>query len=314
MFNQEKQKSAGRIRVDQFEKQVTFNLAQFLQGGLKISTITCIDYTGSNGAYNRSTSLHYLPDEGRMAGGRYKNLYQQALEGIFSILTNYSEDGQIMVYGFGAKPLSKKLSETLKKGETSHFFPCSGSFDKTSGLGVDGVLKLYKNGLKSVEMSGPTRFTPLLREVIGYVSADSDINPNNYTVLAILTDGAPEDMEQTKQLLIREANRLPLSVIFIGIGDEDFRELEEVNRLFDSRSAIEETFDICMRRDGVRFLRFGGSQSLRGAQARMRGKRREGLVSEAQLLEFLPQQILGYYRMIRKAPNEPLRVYARDIL
>jgi hypothetical protein len=50
----------------------------------------------------------------------------------------------------------------------------------------------------------------------------------SYSILLILTDGEIHDMEQTKDLLVR-ASQLPLSVIIIGVGNEDFESMIELD-------------------------------------------------------------------------------------
>jgi hypothetical protein len=42
-----------------------------------------------------------------------------------------------------------------------------------------------------------------------------------YIILLILTDGAINDMEETKKVIV-EAAWNPMSIIVVGIGDENF--------------------------------------------------------------------------------------------
>ncbi len=44
----------------------------------------------------------------------------------------------------------------------------------------------------------------------------------------ILTDGEISDMDVTKDLIVR-ASRLPLSIIIIGVGNEDFINMQELD-------------------------------------------------------------------------------------
>ena len=48
---------------------------------------------------------------------------------------------------------------------------------------------------------------------------------NKYLVLLILTDGAIHDMEDSIRSLVG-ASQLPLSVLFIGVGNDDFSSME----------------------------------------------------------------------------------------
>ena len=49
-----------------------------------------------------------------------------------------------------------------------------------------------------------------------------------YQVLLILTDGTIHDMPRTKELLV-ELSNLPCSVIIVGLGDDDFSSMEELD-------------------------------------------------------------------------------------
>ena len=48
---------------------------------------------------------------------------------------------------------------------------------------------------------------------------------NKYLVLLILTDGAIHDMEDSIRSLVG-ASQLPLSVLIIGVGNDDFSSME----------------------------------------------------------------------------------------
>lgn len=42
-----------------------------------------------------------------------------------------------------------------------------------------------------------------------------------YNMLLIITDGEIHDMEETKRIIV-EASNLPLSIIIVGVGNEEF--------------------------------------------------------------------------------------------
>jgi hypothetical protein len=60
MFSRKHNKSAGKIRVNTFHKSRLYEFTDYLRGGLNISMIASIDFTGSNGDPKSSSSLHYL--------------------------------------------------------------------------------------------------------------------------------------------------------------------------------------------------------------------------------------------------------------
>ena len=53
-------------------------------------------------------------------------------------------------------------------------------------------------------------------------------DPSNYFVLLIITDGLITDFEETKAL-IRNISTLPISIIIVGVGSEDFSEMEDLD-------------------------------------------------------------------------------------
>jgi hypothetical protein len=60
LYSLKHKKSAGKIRVDLIQKSRLYQFTDYLRGGLNISTITSIDFTGSNGDPKTPSSLHYI--------------------------------------------------------------------------------------------------------------------------------------------------------------------------------------------------------------------------------------------------------------
>lgn len=166
MWNRHKEKSAGQIRVESFHSKIQHTFLDYIRGGLNLSVITCIDFTGSNGIPTSPQSLHYR-------SGATLNQYQKAITSVCSILLNYDYDKQIQVFGFGGKPNFTDVHGNRLFNGTSHFFPCSGDMSNTSGLGVEGVFQLYNKAISNVELSGPTYFAPLLENVTNFTELNA---------------------------------------------------------------------------------------------------------------------------------------------
>jgi Copine len=164
MYSLKHKKRAGLIRVDQFTKKKLFDFTDYLRGGLRISTITCIDFTGSNGDPSHPSSLHYI-------NPTQPNQYQQAITSVCSILLNYDFDKNVPVYGFGAKVRFPNFPQ-----EESHFFPCSGDWKNCAGNGVSGIFDLYNHALVNLTLWGPTNFYPMIKEVCSFTRASSKLN------------------------------------------------------------------------------------------------------------------------------------------
>lgn len=140
MYSIKHKKSAGQIRIEFFNKSRLFEFSDYLRGGLNISMITCIDFTGSNGDPKSPSSLHYM-------NPHQPNEYQQAITSICSILMNYDWDKTVPVYGFGAKVRFPGFPS-----DELHFFPCSGDWNNCAGKGVSGVFDLYNHALMNLTL------------------------------------------------------------------------------------------------------------------------------------------------------------------
>ncbi len=56
----------------------------------------------------------------------------------------------------------------------------------------------------------------------------SETQAKKYSILLILTDGEIHDMKETKDLFV-EASHMPLSVVIVGVGNEDFHLMKELD-------------------------------------------------------------------------------------
>ena len=77
--------------------------------------------------------------------------------------------------------------------------------------------------LKQVKLYGPTYFTPLLKQFKIWI--ETCPVPKLYHILLILTDGDIHDLEETVDTIV-SMSHLPLSIIIIGLGNEEFEKME----------------------------------------------------------------------------------------
>ena len=108
-----------------------------------------------------------------------------------------------------------------------------------------------------------------------------------YHILLILTDGIIYDMDETVDALV-EASFLPLSVIIIGIGNDHFREMIELDG--DDNPLISSA-GVKRMRDLVQFVPFN------------KYKYDPNKLAE-QVLEEVPRQIIEYYTMNHIEPDD----------
>jgi len=59
---------------------------------------------------------------------------------------------------------------------------------------------------------------------IDYAKYESSQDKHKYLILLILTDGDISDMQATKDEIVK-ATELPLSILIIGVGDNEFTQM-----------------------------------------------------------------------------------------
>jgi len=63
--------ASGTLIMEHFLSRTQYQFGDFLQKGLQLALVTCIDFTASNGIPSESNSLHYI--------GKGKSQYEKAL-------------------------------------------------------------------------------------------------------------------------------------------------------------------------------------------------------------------------------------------
>ena len=202
---------AGAINFDQLKVSTHYPISDYLKLGLTLALTVGVDFTGSNSICTSPSSLHY------MGGGPHRlNQYQQALLEVGLIVSDYDTDKLIPAYGFGAKPPGAKT--------TNFCFPLNMNFSDPHVASYPGLLQAYSEITPRLEFSGPTNFAPLINATAEAVQAGYALNKMTYSILLILTDGLISDFAETSAALVR-CSRLPMSVIIIGVGNEDFSQM-----------------------------------------------------------------------------------------
>ncbi|KAG2499352.1 hypothetical protein HYH03_002927 [Edaphochlamys debaryana] len=250
----------GSLQVMSFMVQQRSTFVDYLAGGLEIGFIVAVDFTASNGDPRSAGSKHFFS-----AG---PTQYEQAIMGIGHVIEHYDHDKMFPVYGFGGQ---------LGRNPTQHCFNM-GSGPESTCAGINGVLAAYRQALSTWTLSGPTLFAPVIRMAAQQARATVAARPPKYTCLLILTDGAIMDMNDTINAII-DATTLPLSILIVGIGNDNFGDM---NRLDGDKQRLSVGNRTAVR-DIVQFVEFnryaGDAQRL--AQ---------------ELLAELPGQLLEYMR------------------
>ena len=122
---------------------------------------------------------------------------------------------------------AKREQEGLEEGKPDPDAEKDLDVDHDPCNGVEGIIDAYKKTLSSVKLHGPTNFAPVIKHMARQ-AAKFNSKPTNYSILLIITDGIVTDMEDTKTAIIK-ASGLPLSIIIVGVGDEDFSQMKQLD-------------------------------------------------------------------------------------
>ncbi|MCD7457860.1 Protein BONZAI 1 [Datura stramonium] len=233
---------------------------------------TCGTTEASNGNPRLPDSLHYIDPSGR------PNAYQRGILDVGEVLQFYDTDKRFPAWGFGARPID---------GPVSHCFNLNGSSTYCEVEGIQGIMMAYMSALHNVSLAGPTLFGPVITSAAHIASQSLTNNERKYFILLIITDGVITDLQETKDALVQAAD-LPLSILIVGVGGADFKEMEILDA--DKGERLESTTGRVAVRDIVQFV------PLRDVQ--------NGDVSVVQsLLAELPSQLLEYMRFRKIQPT-----------
>ena len=210
----------------------------YIFGGCEVSLMIGIDFTKSNGPLTDPSSLHYQdPGKG--------NEYIEAIQAVGDILQYYDSDKKIPVFGFGAK-----LPPTFT--HVSHCFALNGDIFNPEVQGISEVVSVYRKASQQVHFHGPTIFSRIIQMTAECAKrAEVSQDTQRYFLLLIITDGIINDMEATVHEIV-EASRLPLSIIIVGVGNEDFTMMKELDS--DERKLVSRVSRRAMERDIVQFV------------------------------------------------------------
>lgn len=101
-------------------------------------------------------------------------------------------------------------------------------FEEDAVYGLDGVIQAYKNSLTKIIFSGPTNFSPLIEKVKNTIKANLRSESMDYFILLIITDGQISDLKHSINSIVN-ASELPLSIVIVGVGNEDFTSMNELD-------------------------------------------------------------------------------------
>ena len=262
------QNNKAKIKCN-LENNISF--VSYLRSGMNINLTIGIDFTSSNLAYKKPTSLHYLENG--------MNDYEKAIKSCGDILAYYDSDQLFPVFGFGFEALNRhELEFTNKYGKFNYPINCNVNDPNINT--IDNVLKVYREFISKIHLLGPTNFAPIINDLNDETKEDlRNGKTMNYNILMILTDGKIDDMRETIDALV-EASYLPISVIIVGIGNGNFGNMDildaDENPLYDRNHRKAD-------RDLVQFVPFNDFKN-------------DPQKLAEQVLEEIPRQVIEYYQ------------------
>ncbi|XP_028229505.1 protein BONZAI 1-like isoform X1 [Glycine soja] len=305
----------SQLFVEKFTESVQYTFLDYLAGGFELNFMVAVDFTevqhkftiaalveesgcvlftlrnhlwvpqnanplrpllsgstaASNGNPRLPDSLHYIDPSGR------PNAYQRAIVEVGEVLQLYDSDKRFPTWGFGARPID---------GPVCHCFNLNGSSHYCEVEGIQGILMAYTSALLNVSLAGPTLFGPVISTAALIASQSVANGGRKYFVLLIITDGVVTDLQETKDAIVK-ASDLPLSILIVGVGGADFKEMEVLDA--DKGERLESSYGRVASRDIVQFIPFREVQS--------------GLSVVQAFLAELPAQFLTYVRSRNIQPN-----------
>ncbi|KAK6748028.1 hypothetical protein RB195_000941 [Necator americanus] len=187
--------------------------------------------------------------------------YEVAIRAMIDICQYYNKANIFNAFGFGAIIPGQRKASPIFNLNLSH---------NGEAFGLQGVLEAYHQCVPMVQLYGPTNFAPVVLDA---------------------AKRASETLDGTRY----QASFLPLSIIIVGVGNEDFESMEELDSddsllAFEGRQAL---------RDIVQFVPL--RQFLRGPVTGVESERVMWLLAKEVLAE-VPLQLTSYMELNRISP------------
>ncbi|RWV81923.1 hypothetical protein GW17_00056617 [Ensete ventricosum] len=117
--------------------------------------------------------------------------------------------------------------------------------------GIQGIMSAYISALHNVSLAGPTLFGHVISAAALIAGQSLSNSKQKYFILLIVTE--------TKDALVK-ASDLPLSILIVGVGGADFKEMEILDA--EKGERIESPTGRVASRDIVQFVAMRDAQSM----------------------------------------------------
>uniref|UniRef100_A0A2P2HZT6 Copine-8-like n=1 Tax=Hirondellea gigas TaxID=1518452 RepID=A0A2P2HZT6_9CRUS len=209
-LGKKKYTNSGVLKLMNMGTREELTFLHHIRKGTQMHFTIGVDFTSSNGDPKDSSSLHYYKQG-------HENEYMSAIHAVAQVMQDYDTDGYFPALGFGGK---------LADGRVSHGFFMNGSSNNPNCKGVSGLLQAYYNAVQSITPYNPTNLSPIINHVAAIAAKNN--NGRSYQIVLLLTNGGISDMDATKRAIVNAAD-LPMSIIIVGVGKDDFSDLHELD-------------------------------------------------------------------------------------
>jgi hypothetical protein len=179
----------------------------YIRGGTQIHFMTAIDFTQD------SQSFHYFDRN----DGKANNI-EFVIRSLGDIIQCYDYQGLYGGFGFGAK--------LMPRYELSHCFNLNINSIVPYCDGVNEIISSYRSVMRSIEFDNPRNFASVINHVLQLTKNFQD--GKHYFVLTVITSGCNSDNADTLDAIVK-ASAMPLSIIFVGIGNSAFSSLKRLS-------------------------------------------------------------------------------------
>ena len=249
---------ANKIKVGNKEE---IKIYDFISSGIKLNTFMAFDFSDGLNKQPRKNSI---------------DNYSKFINNLINKIFNYSKRHSTYLYGFGGKLNNQEDLFNFNQGENSTIF-------------LSNCIKVYESTKNNIIPKKNIFLSKLIRKITKVIY--SIYEARNYNVLFIFEREIPDSAD--KQELIDtfiEASYLPLTIIIIGEGKNDFNKLK---KLFSSE-INEASSGMLKNRENILFTDFYNNFN----------ENEEKLTQWC--LEELSKQMIEFYKLVNTSPQKNL--------
>jgi hypothetical protein len=135
--------------------------------------------------------------------------YEKVARLMTFLVKEFDEDGNIPCFIFGDKR-TRDFSVAPLVFEAKHPFI----------VGMDNVIKAYRENVPKIQLFGPTTLAPMINEAIKMCKVTQEFH-----ILVVVTDGEMSNQDLDAKAIV-EVSNYPLSIVAVGVGDGPFGAME----------------------------------------------------------------------------------------